>query len=450
MMDKFVSTVKNYINEEKLLNKGDSVVIGVSGGADSIALFDVLYELKDEMSLKLFVVHVNHGLREEASIEAEYVRNLCKERGIPFYLKEADVVRLSREWSLGTEETGRKVRYEFFDEIMKETNSTKIAVAHNKNDRAETMLFNLVRGTGLKGLVSIEAKRGSIIRPLLDMERKDIEDYLNRRNEKFFTDKTNLENDYSRNRIRNLIFPMLESELNEAAVLHIGECAKGLGELNEYVMKEVEEAFSETATVEKGKVTFNKELFLKKDNYICKQLVKRAIDELVPNNKDITHVHIDSVISLLSKSGTKAVNLPYGIEAACDYTTIVLRICSLDIEETGLEKWKITKEVFDMEEGFDYGNLAYTKCFDCDKIDESLVLRYRQQGDTIVVDSKGSKKKLKDYMINEKIPMKERDKIPVLACGSEIIWVVGYRISEAFKISKETKRVLKITVSKEV
>lgn len=449
-MDKFVSTVKNFINEEKLLINGDSVVIGVSGGADSIALFDVLYELKDEMSLKLFVVHVNHGLREEASIEAEYVGNLCKERSIPFYLKEVDVMKLSKEWSLGTEETGRKVRYEFFNEIMKETNSTRIAVAHNKNDRAETMLFNLVRGTGLKGLVSIEAKRGAIIRPLLDMERKDIEDYLNRRNEKFFTDKTNLENDYSRNRIRNLIFPMLESELNEAAVLHIGECAKGLGELNDYVMKEVENAFSETATVEKGKVTFNKELFLKKDNYICKQLVKRAIDELVPNNKDITHIHIDSVINLLLKNGTKAVNLPYGIVAVSDYTRLVLRICSLDNEEAGLDKWEITKEVFALEEGFDYGNLAYTKCFDCDKIDESLVLRYRQQGDTIVVDSKGSRKKLKDYMIDEKIPMKERDSIPVLACGSEVIWVIGYRISEAFKITKETKRVLKITVSKEV
>lgn len=447
-MDKFVSNVKKFIDEEKMLNKGDSIVIGVSGGADSMALFDVLYELKDEMSLELFVVHINHGLRKEAFEEAEYVKSICEQRNIPFYLKEVNVSKLAKEWSLGTEEAGRKVRYDFFNEIMEKTGSNKIAVAHNKNDRAETMLFNLVRGTGLKGLVSIEPKRGPIIRPLLDTERKTIEEYLNSKKEKYYTDKTNLENEYTRNKIRNLVIPLLSAEINEAAALHIGECAKGLGELYEYVAKEVEKAFFEVATVEKGRVTFNKELFQKKDNYICKQLIKRAIDELVPNNKDITHVHIESVMGLLQKNGTKVVNLPYEIEAVADYSSLTLANCSLD-KEDGIEKWVVTKEVFSYEEGFDYGNLAYTKCFDCDKIDESLVFRYRQPKDTIVVDNKGSRKKLKDYMINEKIPMKEREKIPVFACGSEVVWVVGYRISEAFKITKETKRVLKITVSKE-
>ncbi len=448
-MDEFLCKVKNYIIKKELLTKGDKVVLGVSGGADSVCLFDCLYKLKDEYDLELFVVHVNHGLRQEAKEEEEYVKDLCEERKISFYLKSVDLNALSKQFSMGTEEAGRKVRYDFFNEIKLKTGATKISVAHNKNDRAETMLFNLVRGTGPKGLASIEPKRDDVIRPLLNSERSEIEEYLKRQSIKYYTDMSNFSSDYQRNRIRNNVIPVLKAEILDSAVGHMATTADQMTEINDFLKEATDFSFAE-ALIKKSEseVTFNKELFLKNHNYIQKLLVKKSIDELVPNNKDITHLHIEAVTDLLKKSGSKYTDLPYGIKAESSYDTLSLKR-DFTAKENPLEGIKFTKEIFDFEKGFDYGNLKYSKCFDCDKINESLMLRTRKTGDEIVIDEKGSRKKLKDYMINEKIPAAVRDEVPIFAIGKDVVWVVGYRMSEAYKITENTKRILRITVFKE-
>lgn len=442
----FIKKIENFIEEKKLISYGENLVVGVSGGADSVALLLVLDSLKQKLGLKLFVVHVNHGLRKEAVEEASYVKSLCEERQIPFFLYEKDVSSISKELGIGTEEAGRKVRYEAFKEVLSNAGGGKIAVAHNSNDRAETMLFNLVRGTGLTGLISIPYKRGGIIRPLLCVERKEIEAFLNDEGVKFYTDASNLTNDYTRNRIRNNIIPRLCDEVNPEAVAHMAGTAGQLGELGEFLGKFVDKSYSYVVLKsEKGLVEFNKKAFLLQDAYIQKLLVKRAIDELVPGNRDITQTHIESVTGLLTKEGTKSVNLPYDIEAVSAYESLTLSTKRDSCEG----RFYMETEVFDNYEGFDYGKFQYTKCFDYDKIDRPLVLRKREQGDTICVNASGGTKKLKDYMIDEKIPQRERDFVPVVACGSDILWVVGYRMSEAYKVSKETKRVIRITVLKE-
>ncbi len=442
----FVKKIENFIEEKALISYGENVVIGVSGGADSVALFLTLDSLKEKLGLKLFVVHVNHGLRKEAFEEAEYVKSLCEEREIPFFLYEKDVASVSAELGIGTEEAGRKVRYEAFREVLSNVGGGKIAVAHNSNDRAETMLFNLVRGTGLTGLISIPCERGEIIRPLLCVERREIEGFLKDIEVKFYTDSSNLTDDYTRNRIRNNIIPRLCDEVNSEAVAHMANTAGQLAQLGEFLEKFVDKAYSETVLKsERCLVEFDKKAFLSEDPYIQKLLVKNAIDELVPGNRDITSTHIESVIGLLSKEGTKSVNLPYEIEAVSTYESLSLSTQKVSYEGIFL----METEVLDNYDGFDYGKFQYTKCFDYDKIKGYLELRKREQGDYICVNASGGTKKLKDYMIDEKIPQRERDFVPVVACGSDVLWVVGYRMSEAYKISKETKRVIRITVLKE-
>ena len=211
MENQFLKRIENFIADYSLISMHDRIVLGVSGGADSVALLEVLNELKDKYSLRLFVVHVNHGLREEAKEEAKYVEALCKERDIPFYLFNENVKELSEKMMIGIEEAGRFIRYESFEKVSKEVNADKIAVAHNTNDLSETMLFNLFRGTGVKGLASISPKRGNSIRPLLCVQRNEIEEFLKERKVSFCVDKSNYSNEYSRNRIRHNVLPQLKS-----------------------------------------------------------------------------------------------------------------------------------------------------------------------------------------------------------------------------------------------
>jgi len=447
MKSKFIVKIENYIKEYGMLEKGDNVILGVSGGADSVSLLLILNELKEKYDLKLFVVHVNHGLRKEAALEAEYVEKLCKERDIPFFLHEENVEEIAKQYSMGTEEAGRMVRYEAFYNLLFDLGAGKIAVAHNKNDRAETMLFNLFRGTGIKGLASINPVRGEIIRPLLCVERSEIEEFVNEMGVAFCTDASNFTDDYSRNRIRNNIIPMAKEQICDALVDHMGETANQLSELYDFVSGFANERFLEIAKTEEKRVVFNKKEFLNTDPYICKVLVKRAIDELVPNNKDITHTHIESVVDIAKKEGTKRVDLPYGIRAVASYDE--LKLTTMTEGEEDFSSYTMETVVESFHEGYDYSDRLYTKCFDYDKIKGSLVFRTRRTGDVITVNGEGGTKKLKDYMINEHIPMEKRDSIPLLCVDSDVLWVVGYRISEAYKIDKDTKRVLKVTVSKE-
>lgn len=445
-----------------MLDYGDNVVVGVSGGADSLALLFSLLKLKDEYGLKLFVAHINHGLREEARGEADYVRALCETGDVPFYLKEVDINALSKEYSMGTEEAGRKVRYDFFKELTELVGGGKIAVAHNQNDLAETMLFNLARGTGIKGLSSIPPKRANVIRPFLCVDRKEIEEFLSCEGVEFCTDKSNFTSEYTRNRIRNIILPSLTENVSKKTVEHMAVTASMLREINEYLEKACDKAFEACLIREDDNgLTYSKERLLKEDEYIQKCLVKRAIDELLPGNRDITHIHLESVTAILSLPGSKKVSLPYRMTVTASYEEVHFEIGGSDkdeFEETEIVPGKRIKlfdgsiveaKLFEGSKDFDYGQKQYTKCFDYDKINESLVVRARKTNDVICVNSSGGKKKLKDYMIDEKIPAAKRGTIPIIADGSNVWWVVGHRMSEEVKITEHTKKIIVITVFKE-
>lgn len=464
MKEKFLHEVEKFIAENHLLSQGDRVVAGVSGGADSVSLLLVLCKLKEKYDLKLFVVHVNHGLREEANEEAEYVKTLCKERDLPFYYVKEDVSALSKKLSMGVEEAGRKLRYDSFEKVLTEIGGGKIAVAHNKNDLTETMLFNLFRGTGIKGLSSIPPVRGNIIRPLLCVERAEIEEFLKEEGIRFCVDASNMSSEYSRNRLRNTVLPVIKENVTTNAVDHMAETASQLRELNFFLEKYCDEAFEAILLKEESddrNIILSKEVFAGYDEYIRKMLVKKAIDRLVPNNKDITHTHLSEAEALAGASGMKSIDLPYGIKAVASYDTLTFTLDEVkkeDLSEVELVIGKdfslsgnitVRAELEEYYEGYDYGQNKYTKCLDYDKIVRCPVFRKRQTGDELVINEKGEKKKLKNYMIDEKIPRDERDSLYVLASGNEVLWVLGYRISESVKITDKTKTVLKITVTGE-
>ena len=207
MEDKILKTIKKY----KLIESGDKVLIAVSGGPDSMCLLDILNKLKEKLKIEIAAIHVNHGIRKEAGEETEYIKKYCEKYNIKIYIKYEDVTKLAKQDKIGLEEEGRKVRYGFFDEVLKETGFNKIAIAHNMNDKVETVLMNIIRGAGSLGLKGIDPKRDNkYIRPLIETERKDIEEYcnINKLEPKF--DESNNDNTYTRNKVRNILIPFIK------------------------------------------------------------------------------------------------------------------------------------------------------------------------------------------------------------------------------------------------
>ena len=242
MKQKILQTIKKY----SLIENGDSIVIGVSGGPDSICLLHVLNELKNELNFKIYVAHINHMIREEADLETEYVKEFCNKIEVDCFVKRIDVVKIATELKKGTEETGRQVRYEFFNEILEKTNSNKIATAHNNNDKAETIIMNILRGSGTTGLKGIEPIRDNkFIRPLIDITREEIEEYCINNNLNPKIDKSNNENIYTRNKIRNVVIPYIKQEFNQNIIKTINRLSEVITEENEYLNKITQETFNE-------------------------------------------------------------------------------------------------------------------------------------------------------------------------------------------------------------
>ena len=236
--------VLNTINRYNLINQKDKIVIGVSGGPDSMTLLSVLNKLKEDLNIQIYVAHINHMIRKEADEETEYVKEFCKKINVEFFYKKIDVQKEAERLKIGTEEAGRKIRYEFFYEIAKKTEANKIATAHNSNDNAETVLMNIIRGTSVSGLTGIDAQRGKIIRPLIELPRSEIEEYCKKENLNPRIDKSNYENIYTRNKIRNMLIPFIEKEFNPNIIEGINRLSSLATEEEQFVNKIVETEFA--------------------------------------------------------------------------------------------------------------------------------------------------------------------------------------------------------------
>lgn len=294
--------VRDAIVKNKLIEDGEKIVVGVSGGPDSICLINLLNEIKNEKKIRieLVVCHINHMIRKEAKEDEEFVKRYCREKQIPFFVKEIEVERKAKELKIGTEEAGRKIRYDFFEEILEKTKANKIATAHTKNDNVETVLMNLIRGAGTAGLKGIKAIRDEkYIKPLIEISREEIEVYcnINKLNPRY--DKTNYENIYTRNKIRNILIPLIKNEFNPNIIETIDRLSKLIDKENTYFEKITKENYIKILIKEeKNEIILNLKEFNKLDNVIKSRIILYTIKRLFTTTNGIEKVHIDDIIKL--------------------------------------------------------------------------------------------------------------------------------------------------------
>ena len=301
MKKKVLETIKKY----NLIEKGDKIVLAVSGGPDSISMLNILNEIKEEkiIDFNICVAHVNHMIRKEAKEDEEYVKKYCKQKEIDFYSKSIDVQKIANNNKVGTEEAGRYARYKFFDEILEKTASNKIAIAHNKNDKAETIIMNLIRGTGITGLKGIEAKRGKYIRPLIECKRDEIEEYCEKENLNPRIDKTNFQNIYTRNKIRNIVIPYIEKEFNPNIIETINRLSELVEEEENYMEKQVEKIYKHILLEENEKeIIIDLKSFNNQERVIKSKVIIYTITRLFGTSKEISKIHIDDLIKLCNNN----------------------------------------------------------------------------------------------------------------------------------------------------
>lgn len=480
--------VQKTIDKFNMIQHGDSIVVGVSGGPDSMCLLHILLSMKNDFNLKLYAVHINHLLRgEEAERDETYTQNWCMSHDIPIFVRKIDVLKLSKQYGISVEETGRRVRYEQFNEILQLTGANKIAVAHNMNDNAETVLMRLIRGTGIEGLTGIEPVRGNIIRPIIELQREEIEQYCSVNNIDAVIDSSNVDVDFTRNKIRNLLIKQIREEINIGVIPVIARTAKLLREDAELLAELALEAY--TKCVVKGD-TQAKGLFFRKSEALSeaaelsldlsmlnalsipikKRVIRHAIEKVRGNLIHIESKHIDDIVELIQKGKTGAiVFLPDNLRVTRSYGILHFSKCAKKnrktgsfemqlnipgktfVSEFGIEVVARLKAATGqcIEKGKDVGlenKYLHTIYFDYDKIKRPLLLRNRRQGDVFNPSGMCGTKTLKKFFIDEKIPRNERDSILLIATGNEVACIIGGRISEKFKCSEHTKNRLTIEV----
>ena len=304
MEEKILETIKQF----ELIESGDKIVIGVSGGPDSMCLLNSLNNIskdeKNNLSFDICVAHINHMLRKEADSETKYVEDYCKKNNIPIYIKRADVKKIAEENKIGLEEAGRNVRYAFFEEVLKSTGSNKIAIAHNLNDRAETVLMNLMRGSGPLGLKGIEPKRNNVyIRPLIKTSRKEIEEYCEKEKLEPKFDESNKDNTYTRNKIRNLLIPYLQEEFNPNIIESITKLSEIMTDEQNYLEKIVNNIYKKLLIEEsESEIILDLKEFNKQDVVIKRKLILYTINKLLKTTKNIEKIHIEDIIKLCNNN----------------------------------------------------------------------------------------------------------------------------------------------------
>ena len=484
------TSIINKCNISGLIKSGDRILLALSGGVDSICLYHVLRDLQKKITFDLLCLHVHHGIRKlDADLDETLVRELCERDNISYIIKHFDVPTLSKEYRLSIEETGREVRRQAMLQVAHEFRCNKVALAHHQDDSVETFLLNLCRGTGIQGLLGIQGLSVidideqdspiTIIRPFLPVSKKEIIAYALEQGFVYREDQSNHENVYTRNSIRNEIIPLLKDRVNEQTTAHISALMTDLYELQEFFQEQVDQLQQKVLEVDSYTRTCTLTLSELRKCHISvqKAICQTALYTIAGHGRDITRTHIQLLLQLMEGRTGARLDFPYHITAYKDATKIVLTRNKAYIKDTGTascsadpckeEIHQETSEVSQVGSSLEttkskndlslrqtlisresYEQLAvhlpYTKCIDYAIIERGLILRTRQSGDYITINSHHDTQSLNRYYINQKIPARLRDTIPVVADGSEIVWVVGYRLNQKYYVTDQTNNILQL------
>lgn len=435
---------KENIEKFNMLNYKDRIIAAVSGGADSIFLLENLNELKEEYNLEIIVAHVNHGVRDTAKRDEDFVIKRAKELNLKCEVLHVNMDEYAIEHKISSEEAGRFLRYNFFRSLA--SKNSKIFLAHNANDQAETVLFRIIRGTGIEGLSAMDFIDRDLYRPMLNIKRDEIEEYIEENNINFVQDETNFEDIYSRNKLRLNVIPYIEDNFNENftdSLIRLSQISKSNFK---FVNKITRDLFLKNYKDNKLYIKNLKDL----DEYILSEIVREFLKNEINTLEGISSKNISDVVLLIQKAVNSKINLPGDLNLILSYDYIYLarEIGKVEIEEQILNLGKNKTH---------FGNIYVAKSnlyraddnmisIDANKIKGNLKIRNRRDGDKFMPFGMNKYKKLKNFFIDEKIDRYKRDLVPIIYDDEEIIWVVPYRISEKYIIDKNTKEIINISL----
>lgn len=436
---------KNFIEENNLIEKGDSIVSAISGGSDSVFMLEMLLAIKDDYDLKIIVCHVNHGLRgAEAQRDEDFVKKLAEKNGLIYEVEHIDMAAYAKEHSLTCEEAGRKLRYLFFEEIKEKYKADKVAIAHNENDVAETTFLNIFRGTGLDGLESIPLRRDFYIRPILCFEKSEILDFLKENNIHYVDDSTNFTNDYKRNMIRNEIIPFIKKNFNENIVSSMSRLASIAKENNLYLEDIINDKYIDIVKDN----TIDREGFNELNHYEKTLVLRKFLRENLNYLNNISKDNIEDMVNLIKLDSGKKYDIDGKHYLVNDFDKTIFK--KLDINELSEEislDFKLDKvyNIYGSKFKFVLSDKILSKKYlDYDLLTGKLSLRNRRSGDRFNPFGMKGSKKIKDYFVDKKVSSDERSKVLFLMNGDEIAYVVGYDIADKYRASSKTKNYLNV------
>lgn len=458
----------NFIVKNNLLDNSKSLLLGVSGGPDSLTMLFLFNKLKKKLGVEIAAAHLDHGFRKESKSEAEFVKRFAAKLEIDFYCRALNLPQIIKSKKTSAEAESRYQRFKFFKEVMLKNNFDLLSLAHHNDDQAETVLLNLFRGSGLNGLVGIEAKSSyqdiKIIHPLLEFSKKEILDYSKAQQLKPRFDSSNQENIYSRNIIRNKIFPIVESKINENVKEVIARNSKLVKSENEFLRKLALQKYKELTLLEsKNEIIINFKQFKKIDQVLQRRIYRYIYAQLNDNLDDLYLEHIFEIEKLISDQQTgRGIDIAAGIRVEISYEKLIFskkdfskQIITEKKEININGKTQLNNNLFIeskviSNKNFSFKADPYQAAFDYKKLKLPLYVRTRRAGDKFIPLGMDGHKKVKDILIDEKVPRFEREKVLLITnFEDEIIWLTAYRLADDFKVTEKTKKILILKVKKQ-
>ena len=457
MFDEFIKTIKKY----HMLSGGEKVLAAVSGGIDSMVLLTLLKQFAEKYRSELVVAHLNHGLRgKESDRDEEFVKGAAEKMGLVCITKKINVGDIALKEGLNLQDAARRERYGFFEEVLEEYGCDRIALGHNADDQAETMLMRIIRGSGIRGLGGIPPQRGAIIRPVIEISREDITDYAANKGVDFIEDSSNLKESYLRNRLRLQLIPTLK-EYNPKISSELNMLSSINRDVEAYLQDEAEKAFKRAVCPGKeggGEVVFDISAFNEIPRALRAKVFIRAVEVLTGSSRGLFSAHILDVENLaLNSASGRSINLPRGVVAMLEYGRLIFSIDAGPKDNDGfVYPLNVPGDTIIREAGVilrtgrveaDESILKEDKKYiflDVKSFSGPLLVRSFMPGDRIKIKGMSGRKKLKDLFIDEKIPPRIRRRIPILVSGDEILWVTGLRQSKSTNIESLKGEFIKV------
>ncbi|MBM2815826.1 MAG: tRNA(Ile)-lysidine synthase [Ignavibacteria bacterium] len=452
-----VDQVESFITKELKIDGGIEIILAVSGGVDSMVMLDILSRLCNKMCFSFIVAHYNHRLRKEQSNDDEkFVRQAAEDYGLRFNTSKGRVSHYAEKNGLSIEHAGRILRYLFLERVARESKSSLVATAHNADDSAETMLFNLFRGSGLTGLSGIPSKRElsrnvNIIRPLLILKKSQIRDYAGRCSIKYHEDETNVLTQFMRNKIRNDLLPKLAEDYNPAIIDTLNRTAKLIKSADEYLSSIIDNALQSIA-IDKSISRFSLKVssLATYNEFLQGEIIQMGLEKYL-NAMPVSLAAIDRILNLLHSEAGSVCEIGSSLFALRDRRAIIFyremsaEKINMEITKTGtflFADYRLELKEVDKKD-IEFNDNPHVEFFDYETVPARLIIRNWKPGDSFTPIGMDGRIKVSDYLINKKIPLIDKKNICVLASKSDIIWLCGHRASDSNKVTKLTSKYLR-------